>query len=117
VPVDLHHVGEGPSVEIVADLTQEIAIGIEFEQLRRSSGICWAGTLTPGKYEHVAVGIDRDAAHFTETEIVRQLERIGAESKSMTGGCCAYAGVHRIKINPTSNVRTIASLERLGFNL
>jgi hypothetical protein len=57
----------------MADLTQVVAVGIKFEQLRRSGGVCRTGGVTAGKCEHVAVGIDRDAANLTEIEIVWQL--------------------------------------------
>ena len=68
-----HHVRERPRVQLMADLTQVIAIGIKFEKLRGGSGICRTGGVATRKDEDVAVRIDSDAANFTKIEIVWQL--------------------------------------------
>ena len=77
VTVDFHHVGEGPSIEIMADLAQKFAVGAELEKLRRGGGIGRAGGVAARQDEDVALGIDRDAADLAEIEVVRQLQRIG----------------------------------------
>src|SRR5262249_3202258 len=82
VSIYFHHVGEGPSVELMADLPQEIAVGIKFEKLRRGCGVGGTGGVATRKNEDVAIGIGRDAGNFTQMEIVRQLERVGHRVES-----------------------------------
>jgi len=54
----LDHVGEGPSVEVMADLAQVLAVGAELEELRRGSGIGRAGGVAARQDEDVALGVD-----------------------------------------------------------
>ena len=69
--------GEGPGVEVVADLAQEIAVGVELEQLRRRRAIGGPGRVAAMQDEDMALGIERDAGDLAEIEIRRQAQEIG----------------------------------------
>ena len=49
--------GEGPGVEIVANLAQVLPVGAELKELRRGSGIGGAGGVATRQDEDVAVGV------------------------------------------------------------
>ena len=75
--VDFDAVGIGPGVEVVADLTQKLAIGIEFQKLcggravRRPDGIADAR-----ENEDVFFGIHGDAGNLAEIYVGRKLQEV-----------------------------------------
>ena len=78
VPVDAHGVGERPPVEVLADLANELAGWRELQELRRHRAEGGpGGAARPGKHEDPSLRVDRDARHFTEVDIVRQLQEVG----------------------------------------
>ena len=91
VAVDAHGVRERPGVEVLADLANEVAVGVELEQLRRGRGVRRAGRVAAREHEHVALGVDRDAGRLAEVEVLRQLERVGnrIEGDLRHGNLCA----------------------------
>ena len=74
--VDLHGMRERPGVEVMADLAQIIAVGVELEQLRRRRAIGWAGRVPSMQHEDMALRIERDAGNFAEVEIGRQMQKV-----------------------------------------
>ena len=68
--------GEGPGVEVVADLAQVIAVGVELQELRRRRAIGGAGCGAAMQDEDVALGIERDARNLAKVEIGRQAQDI-----------------------------------------
>jgi hypothetical protein len=77
VAVDLEHVRERPGIEIVADLAQKLAVGVELQELRRGSGIGRPGGVASGQYEDMALGVHRDPTDFAQIHVVGKLQRIG----------------------------------------
>jgi hypothetical protein len=79
--VDAHRMRKRPGIKILADFTDEAAVGSELQQLRGAGGISGATGIAAGKHEYVFFGIDRDAGRFAEIHIRRQLQRIGNRIK------------------------------------
>ena len=69
--------GEGPSVEVVADLAQIVAVAVELQKLRRRRGICRSRRIAAMQDENMASGIDALCRHFAEIEVGRQAQKIG----------------------------------------
>jgi hypothetical protein len=74
--VHLHRVRERPGVEVVAELPQIGAVGVELEDLRRRRAVGRAGRAASMQHEDVALRIERDAANLAQVEIGRQMEKI-----------------------------------------
>src|SRR3989449_186628 len=68
VPDDLDGVGEGPGVEMVANLAEEFSVARELEELRSARAIGGTGGIAAREDEDVAFGIDGDAGGFTEMD-------------------------------------------------
>ena len=69
VGVDADGVGEGPRVKIAPNLAHELALGVEFQQLRRGRAICRSARASAGEHEHMAFGIDSDPSRFAEVQV------------------------------------------------
>ena len=92
--VDADGVREGESVEILADLADERAVGPELEQLRRRLAVQGAAAAGAREDVQVLARIDRDAGDFAEVHVRRQLEKSTLASKRISGtGCWALATV------------------------
>jgi hypothetical protein len=74
--IDFHGVGEGPGVEVVADLAQIIAVGVELQELRRRRAIGGASCVAAMQDEDMAPGIERDAGNLAKVEIGRQAQDV-----------------------------------------
>jgi hypothetical protein len=91
-------VAERPGVKVLADLAQEFAVLVEFQQLRRRRGIGRPGGIAAREKEDVAFGIDRDARYFPRYMFAGSRTGLGTESNGMRGAvaggtcCCADAG-------------------------
>ena len=72
VGVDSNGMGERPSVKIAPDLAHELAVGVEFQQLRRRCAIGRPARAPAGEHEHVALGIDCDPRRFAEEDVWRE---------------------------------------------
>jgi len=75
--VDFDGVGEGPGVEMVADLPDEFSVGGEFEELRGCGSKRGAGGIAARENEDVAFGIYGNADGFAEVEVGRKFQEIG----------------------------------------
>ncbi len=75
--VEADRVGEAPGIEVVADLPDEAAVRVEFQQLRRRRAVGGAGGVSPGKHHHMTVGADRHPGGFSEIDALRQLQGVG----------------------------------------
>ena len=75
--IDLDGVAERPGVEVLADFADELALGVEFQQLRRRRRIGRPAGVAARQHENMALGIDRDAGYFAEIHVGRQPQRIG----------------------------------------
>jgi hypothetical protein len=72
-----HAVGEGPGVEALADLADEIALGGEFEELGCGRRIGrTAGAVRAREHEDVALGVHGHSGHLAKIHAVRQLREI-----------------------------------------
>ena len=78
VLVDAHSVRERPGVEILADLADEFALGIELQDLRGGVAVRRTGARSAARIdEDVALGVDRNAGGLAEVHVVGQLQQIG----------------------------------------
>ena len=77
VPIDLDGVGEGPGVEMVADLAEEFSVSGELEELRSARAVGGTGGIAAREDEDVALRIDGDAGGFTEMKVRRKLQEVG----------------------------------------
>src|SRR5712692_3099413 len=75
--VDLHGVGEGPGVKIVANLAEKLAVRGEFQELRGARGVGRASGIAASEDEDVSLGIDSHAGNFTEIDVGRKLQDVG----------------------------------------
>ena len=70
--------GIGPGIQVLADLANVVAVGVEFQKL---CGRCHIGrpvrAATTRKYEHMAVRIHPDTSDLTEMDIGWQFQGIG----------------------------------------
>ncbi len=85
VLIDFDGVTERPSVQVVADFAEKFSVRSEFEELRRSGGVGGARSVTAGKDEDVALGIDGDAGGFGEIDVRRKFQEIGNRLKADFG--------------------------------
>ena len=69
---------EGPGVQVPADLADEVALPVEFEQLRGRRRVRRARGIAARKNEDMPLGVHRDARYFAQIQVLRQLERVGA---------------------------------------
>ena len=69
--VDFHRVRERPGVEIVADLANEFAVGIELQELSGACTIGGADGVTARKHEHVSVGVYGHTRDLPEVDVGR----------------------------------------------
>src|SRR5713226_9063397 len=86
VLVDFHGLGEGPGVEVVADLADEFSVGSKLEELRGAGCIGRAGAVAAREDEDVAFGIDGDASDFAEMDVGRKLQEVGNGVEANFGG-------------------------------
>ena len=75
--IDADGVGEGPGVEVVADLAEVVAVGVELEELRGGCAVGGAGGVAAGEDEDVALGVDGYAGSFAEVDVRRELQEVG----------------------------------------
>ena len=77
VLVDLNGMGEGPGVEMLADLAEKFSVGGEFEELRGRAAVGGTAAVATRENEDVAFGIHGDAGGFTEMEVGRKFQEVG----------------------------------------
>ncbi len=75
--IDAHGMGEGPSVEVVANLAKELSVRGKFEKLSRGGSVGGTAGVAAREDEDVALGVDGDADGFAEVEVGGQLEEVG----------------------------------------
>src|ERR1700674_4353795 len=77
VLIDLDGVGEGPGIEMVADLAEKFSVGGELEELRGARAIGGTCAVATREDEDVAFGIHGDAGGFAEVEVGRKFQEVG----------------------------------------
>ena len=93
VPVDADSVGERPPVEVLPNLTHELAARRELQELRRDRAEGRPGsTARPGEHENPSLRVDRNAGDFTEVDVVRQLQEVGHRLE-LDGGSASLIGL------------------------
>ncbi len=101
--VDADRVREGESVEILADLADERAVGSELEQLRRRLAVQRAAAAGAREHVEMLARVDRDAGDFAEVHVRGHLEKIDARVEADFGNGllgvgdgwpCAETGQH-----------------------
>jgi hypothetical protein len=77
VPVDAHGVRERPCVKVLADLTDEVALRRELQELRGGIAVGRAGAGAAARVdEDVALRIDGDAGRLAEMHVRRHLQDV-----------------------------------------
>ena len=84
--IDAHGMRERPGVEIVADLAQELSVGVELEQLRGRGTVGRACGVAARKDEDMLLGIDGDAGDLAEVHVGRKFKKSGTDSNAISGG-------------------------------
>src|SRR5215470_6778911 len=74
--INLDGVRIRPSVQVVTNLSQELALSIELQQLCRSGSVSRAGRVATRENENVSLGIDRHSSSFPEIEICGKFQEI-----------------------------------------
>ncbi len=69
--------GEGPGVEVVADLAEVLAVGGELEELGGGCAVGGTGGVAAGEDEDVAFGVDGYAGGFAEVDVGWELQEVG----------------------------------------
>src|SRR5260370_23742630 len=59
VLVHAHRVCERPGVQVVSDLTNELAVGHELQELRGACRVCGTRRIAAREYEDMSLGINR----------------------------------------------------------
>jgi hypothetical protein len=61
---------------MMADLTNEFAVGAELQKLRGTRRISRAGGIATREDKHVSFGVHGDARHLAKIEILRKPQKI-----------------------------------------
>src|SRR5207253_5823734 len=74
--IEADGVREGEAVEIFADLSNELTIGTEFEELRGARPVDRAPFARSGKHEDMPLGVHRDTGDLAQIDIGREFQKI-----------------------------------------
>src|SRR5215813_1327772 len=77
VAVYAHGMRVREGVEVLPDFAHEVAVSIEFQELRRGSAERRSGRAAAREDEDVMLRVDGDARHLAEVDVRRQLEELG----------------------------------------
>ena len=75
--IDANGMCVGPRIQVLADLTDEVAVGVELEELRGRGHVGRSDRVAAREHEDMPPRIDRHSSDLTEVDVVGQFQRIG----------------------------------------